>query len=212
MDGTLLDTEALTLRCWEKACAEYGYRNVHLVLLKLIGRTARDADTVLRQELGNDFPVELARAFKNQLAQGYFYEHGVPVKAGVRPTLMWLRDHKVPCAVASSTQRNKVLAHLERAALMEYFQCITGGDEISRSKPDPEIFVTTAGRLNVDPRDCVVFEDSFNGVIAAHDAGMRVVMVPDLIQPTPEILQLTHQTLRSLEDAIPLLHQLFHPE
>ncbi len=212
MDGTLLDTESLTLLCWEKACAEHGYYKVRRVLLKLIGRTALDADEVLRQELGNDFPVELVRASKNQMAQTHVHQHGVPVKTGVHSTLTWLRERNVPCAVASSTQREKVLAHLDRAALMEYFQCITGGDEVSRSKPDPEIFLATAERLKVEPKDCVVFEDSFNGVIAAHAAGMHVVMVPDLIQPTSEILQLTHQTLRSLEDAMPLLHQFFHRE
>lgn len=212
MDGTLLDTEELTLRCWEQACAKHGYYKVRTVLLKLIGRTARDADEVLRQELGNDFPVELVRASKNQMAQAHFHEHGVPVKAGVLSVLSWLQERRVPCAVASSTQREKVLAHLSRAELMEYFQCITGGDEVTRSKPDPEIFLATADRLNVNPQDCVVFEDSFNGVTAAHAAGMHVVMVPDLIQPTSEILQLTHHTLRSLEDAMPLLHQLLRQE
>lgn len=212
MDGTLLDTEALTMQCWERACEEHGYRDVKSVLLKLIGRTARDSDSLLLQELGNDFPVERVRVSKNQLAQAHFHEHGVPVKAGVHPTLTWLQEHKVPCAVASSTQREKVLSHLNSSTLMKYFQCITGGDEVRRSKPDPEIFVATAGRLHVNPRDCVVFEDSFNGVIAAHAAGMRVVMVPDLLQPTPEILQLTHKTLLSLEEAIPLLHQLLYPE
>ena len=89
------------------------------------------------------------------------------------------------------------------------FSFIVGGDQVQKGKPDPEIFLTAASGLDAEPSRCVVFEDSLNGVIAASAAGTHVVLVPDLVMPTPVMLSLARHVLGSLEQAEPLLTELF---
>lgn len=209
MDGTLFDTERLALECGEEICNTDGYPNARDTLIKLIGRTAKDSDDIIRADFGQHVDTHELRQRKHVLIDERIERHGIPVKPGVRPTLHWLAERGIPSAVASSTHQATVLSHLEREKLLEFFQLVIGGDQIQRGKPHPEIFLTAAERLKVRPEHCVVFEDSYNGVIAAHEAGMRVVMIPDLIPPNAEILDRVHHTLRSLEDAIPLFTEIF---
>ena len=71
---------------------------------------------------------------------------------------------------------------------------------MTKSKPDPDIYLKACELLKVDPKECYAVEDSYNGIRSAHAAGMKAIMIPDLLQPTPEILELTEQKLDSLLD------------
>ena len=93
---------------------------------------------------------------------------------------------------------------LDKANLLHYFDVVVAGDEVTNGKPNPEIFLRTAERLNIRPDGCVVFEDSPAGIQAAHAAGMRPILVPDLIAPSPDILEITYRVLGSLEEALGL--------
>jgi len=79
---------------------------------------------------------------------------------------------------------------------------VVGGDQVERSKPDPEIYLCAAARLGVEPRHCLALEDSDNGVRAAVAAGMHVAQVPDLVRPSPELLRLGHQVFESLTEVL----------
>jgi HAD superfamily hydrolase (TIGR01509 family) len=110
----------------------------------------------------------------------------VPWKPGARSLLAELRAAGVPLALVSSSYRrlvDAVLGHLPAGT----FATSVAGDEVRRPKPSPEPYVTAAARLGVDPRDCVVLEDSPTGVAAGEAAGAVVVAVPDLnpVGPTP---------------------------
>ena len=79
---------------------------------------------------------------------------------------------------------------------------------MARSKPEPDIFLKAASELDAAPADCVVLEDSYNGIKAAHAAGMLPVMVPDLLPPTPEVEHLLYRRVDSLDRVIPVLEEL----
>ncbi|MEO1650531.1 MAG: HAD-IA family hydrolase, partial [Pseudomonadota bacterium] len=81
---------------------------------------------------------------------------------------------------------------LKKAELLEAFQHVVGGDQVERSKPDPDIYLEAARRLSANPAASVALEDSENGVRAAHAAGMTVIQVPDLIQPSDSLRMLGH--------------------
>ena len=96
---------------------------------------------------------------------------------------------------------------LESAEADRFFDLVLGGDRVERSKPDPEIYRTACDRLNVRPDDCLVLEDSRNGLLSAYRAGCRPVMIPDLWQPDEEISALLYAKLDSLAQVPGLLHQ-----
>jgi HAD superfamily hydrolase (TIGR01509 family) len=84
---------------------------------------------------------------------------------------------KVPMAVASAGTSTMVKASLESVNMLSWFDAIVGSDEVKNGKPSPDVYLEAARRINVDPENCVVFEDSEAGMLAAKSAGMKVVAV-----------------------------------
>jgi len=121
-----------------------------------------------------------------QLADERFAQ-GVPCKPGLKELLSTLEDLGMPRIVASSSPRNMIEMNLQTSGTARYFHDVVSGTEVARSKPAPDTFLLAAEKLHTDPKDCLVLEDSFNGVRAGRAAGCVTVMVPDLMQPTDEI-------------------------
>jgi len=122
------------------------------------------------------------------------------MKPGVRQLLDDLQAAGCRIALASSTQTDIVEKELSDAGLRDYFSAVVGGDRAKRSKPNPDIFLVAAGLLGEEPENCIVIEDSFNGIRAAKAAGMTAVMVPDQLEPDEEIRALADLVLPSLLD------------
>jgi beta-phosphoglucomutase-like phosphatase (HAD superfamily) len=108
--------------------------------------------------------------------------------------------------VASSTYVHEVRRRLAKVGVLDFFQAVAGGDEVSRSKPDPAVYLLAADRLGVPPVRCLAFEDSDHGAKAAHEAGLRVVMVPDL---KAYDFASAYMKLSSLEDAMAHIDRWF---
>jgi HAD superfamily hydrolase (TIGR01509 family) len=104
-------------------------------------------------------------------------------------------------AVATSTARERAMYKLKKSGLEERFDAFACGDEISRGKPAPDIFLLAARLLHLPPEECLALEDSDAGVMAAQSAGMRVVVIPDVKPPSPEASAAAWQFLPSLTDA-----------
>jgi HAD superfamily hydrolase (TIGR01509 family) len=148
--------------------------------------------------------------FEDYLPRRQFYyfgilEQGIPVKEGAYELLTYLRAHGYKVGMATSTPWDTVKEHLERTDMTQYFDAIVTGDMIEHGKPAPDIYLLAAQRLGVDPAECVGVEDSPNGVRSIHAAGMRAVMIPDLVEPSPEVEALVWRKLDCLMDMIPLL-------
>ena len=119
--------------------------------------------------------------------------------------LSYLKAHGYKVGMATSTPWDTVKDHLERTDMMGYFDTIVTGDMIEHGKPAPDIYLLAAERLGVDPAECIGVEDSMSGVRSIHAAGMRAVMIPDMIQPTPEVEALVWKKLTELSELITLL-------
>lgn len=198
MDGLMLDTEAPALRAWEGAALALG-RDFDLTLCRqMIGRNFGDCVALICARHGADYPVDqLTRAW----AAGYdaiVAAEGIALKPGLDEILDLLDERGIATAVATSTRRERALAKLDRVGLTHRFAALVGGDEIVHGKPAPDIFIAAASRLGVIPGDCIVLEDSEPGIIGAAAAGMMPVMVPDLHQPSVELLLLKPLVLGSL--------------
>ena len=114
-------------------------------------------------------------------------EDGIPLKPGIREILEYLHGNGFKVGLASSTRRAVVLDELEKSELTDYFDVIIGGDLLKKSKPEPDIYLMACHELAVDPKNAYAIEDSYNGIRAAYAAGMKPIMVPDLMPPTKEM-------------------------
>lgn len=135
----------------------------------------------------------LYKKFNNAVSRRYHViddAEGVPVKTGARELLQWARDNAYTIGLASSTRQAVVEKELSERGLLPYFDYVLGGDRIARSKPAPDIYETACRALHAVPADTYAIEDSYNGIRAAHAAGMRPIMVPDLLPPTQEMYTL----------------------
>jgi len=131
------------------------------------------------------------------------------LKPGIHELLHYLDEKKIPRVLASSNQRKVIDTLLEAAGLTAEFPEIVCFDDVTRAKPDPEIFEKAHALLAVPKEELVILEDSANGIHAAHGAGISVIMIPDLIAPTTIIEEKVLKVLPSLEDVPDFLETAF---
>ena len=103
----------------------------------------------------------------------------------------------------------EIKERLTRVRVLEFFETIAGGDEVSRGKPDPAVYRLAAARLGIPPEQCLVFEDSAHGAASASAAGASVVLVPDMREPGAELAASVSLVLDSLVSVIPIVSTWF---
>ena len=200
MDGVLLDSERAVLAVWQELGRELTLPGIEAVFRRCVGTNKARTEEIFRAAYpGVDFARfdrETRRRFQSRWGEGR-----LPVKPGAREILAALRERGISLALASSTESGVVRRELDEAGLLSYFDAVVGGDQVTRSKPDPEIFLRAARALGAVPSDCFVVEDSFNGIRAAQAAGMRPLMVPDLLPPDGEMERLAEGIFPNLDAA-----------
>jgi beta-phosphoglucomutase family hydrolase len=124
-------------------------------------------------------PAEIKRlaGLKEELFRNIIRKNGIAPIPGVTTFLDQLRATSVPCAIGSSTPRENIDCVMEMIGLRSHFGVIVAGEDVTRGKPNPEVFLLAARRLGVAPKRSVVFEDAHVGIEAARAAGMKVVGV-----------------------------------
>jgi HAD superfamily hydrolase (TIGR01509 family) len=123
---------------------------------------------------------------------------GVAVKDGVVELLDLLDQKRLPRAIVTSSSYETVEGHLAFTGILPRFDAVIAQGDYDRGKPHPAPFLRGAEVLAKDPARCLVLEDSYNGVRAAHAAGMITVMVPDLLDATDEMRNLCHAIVNTL--------------
>ena len=198
MDGVIFDSEALVLSCWKIVAEKYGLEGIEDVFRMCIGTNHAETMHIVRRQLGETFDYEVFSTAASALSHKKTDLDGVPVKEGVRELLCYFRDNGYRIGLASSTRKEVVVQELGQAGLLDYFSVVVGGDMVRRSKPDPEIYLRACREMEADPTETFAIEDSLHGVRAAHAAGMRVFMVPDLVEPDEAVTKLAFAVYPSL--------------
>ena len=184
MDGTLFDTERLTMEGLRAISHKHGEReDIDEFYPTTCGATIENAKLLYEAFYGTDYPFYERREELRQWMRAYIDANGIPIKKGALELLTYLKDNGYKIALATSSSRTSAEGHIKRAGFEHFFDATVCGDEISHSKPHPEIFLTAAKKLGVAPEHCAVAEDSYVGVEAAAAAGMQVFMVPDMNPP-----------------------------
>ncbi len=205
-DGTLLDTEQHNFRCWQLTAESIGFELSEDFYRSMVGLTLEDSNQLLRQQFGHDSPLHDWRALRRQKFYQLWDEgQGPGWKAGLDQLLPYLQKREFKRAIASSSLKAELEHKLERSQLLEHFPVRVAGDEVAAGKPQPDVFLEAARRLDIAPELCLVVEDSIMGVIAARAAGMSVVFIPDMIPPDERVRRDCLAVLASLGEVVQLL-------
>jgi beta-phosphoglucomutase-like phosphatase (HAD superfamily) len=205
MDGLLLDSERPYRDAWLVICNEKGYRLSESIYLQAVGRDDRDTREIFRAHFGDNFPYDEISIDVRVMMDRQTGQAGHALKDGVLDLLEYLAQCSVPCAVATSTMRQKALARLGQANILRYFREVSGGDEVTKGKPEPDLYLLAAKKLGIAPAECLVFEDSAPGARAAHKAGMAVIVIPDLMEPPDDVRGFSLGVFSSLRHARPAI-------
>ena len=205
MDGVIFDSERACFECWLEAADMLKVKGMKEFYPRIIGTNANQTLRMAREAFdgitGEGTAEELQR-----LSSGIFHRRydngGLPLKKGAVEILGYLKDEGIRTALASSTRTQQVIRELTNAGLIDYFDSVTGGDSVTISKPDPQIYLIACEKLGSLPRETFAIEDSFNGIRSAHRAGMRPLMVPDMIPPDDEMLSLSEAIFGDLTEVL----------
>ncbi len=178
MDGTLVDNSAVHIEAFERFCARYGVTDWRE---KMKGVFGMGNDDIMRRILPESLIREKglqALADEKEAIYRAIYAPRIVLIAGLVDLLGRLRQAGIRCAVGSSGCRANIEFVLEKCAIAKFFDATVSGDQVTRCKPDPEIYLTAAKALGMEPSECVVFEDAEAGIESARRAGIgRIVAI-----------------------------------
>jgi HAD superfamily hydrolase (TIGR01509 family) len=177
MDGVLIDSNSFHLEKWAGYLREHKipFKEEELPLLILGKRN----DSLIRHFFGPNVTQEESRRMSEEVEARFraaFEAHARPLP-GLDRLIRECHAAGIPMAVASSAMCKNVEFAVDALGYRPYFRRMVSGDEVAHAKPDPEIYLKAAARLEVRPQDCVAFEDSFPGIGAVLAAGMKCVAI-----------------------------------
>lgn len=206
MDGLIIDSERLTFDMMVDYARELGHEITRERYVELLGANYDYTVNCLEEMMpgvdGKDFLKEFTRRYVEAVERG---------EQRIKPGFFELSDELVrrgiKSAVASSNLEKLVLLNLRALGIIDRFDALVYDGMAARAKPFPDLFLKAAELTETDPSRCLVLEDSFAGIYAARDAGMRAIIVPDMREPTSEILSLCERSCESLLGVIDYLNE-----
>ncbi|XP_063701325.1 pseudouridine-5'-phosphatase-like [Culicoides brevitarsis] len=205
LDGTILDSESVYTTIHEDICRKYGATLPFATRVKLFGTEEQKACAIVVADCNlpctpAEFYADFQKLSKERLAH-------CAVFAGVQKLITHCLANDIPIAIGSGSSSESIALKIQnyQDLIGQFHHMVTGTDpEVEKGKPAPDVFLITAKRFEppIDPKDCLVLEDSANGVKSAKNAGMQCVMIPDPKLPK-EFCTEADLVLESLEDFKP---------
>ena len=204
MDGLLVDSELVGLSVMQESGRGQGVELPLDLIRQTLGVTKAFSQDLYHRHYPQLDTEKLFVDFRAMMMQQA--EAGkIPLKKGAKELLSALKERGIPCAVASSSPLFIVELYLRKNEIADFFDVLVTGEPGMPSKPAPDIFLKAAQQLNTSPQDCLVLEDSVNGVKAGRAAGMQVGMVPDLVPYSDALAPYCDHVLPDLSAVLPLL-------
>lgn len=205
MDGLMFDTEGLWLRGVEKTNSECGYNVPLELIIKCIGHRKDKIDIMLKNTLGQDFNTEKFRELNRKYMDEEIASLGLKKKKGLDELLEFLYGKNIKVAIASSSSFERVHSRLQQAGVSDkYFDKIVGGNMVTEPKPAPDIYLIACRELGVNPENTLALEDSDAGILSAHLAGLKPILIPDIKTPKPETEKIAYRKFNDLSEVISL--------
>ena len=205
MDGLLVDSEKVYYQANRMAAHTMGFELTADDQHAILGTTDQYMRQYFETKLGSTDKMTQFIALSYAKVEEVVQNDGVAIKPGLVELLDYCDDRGIDRVIASSNFRNMVEDFMQSTGLRTRFDRIVTGDEVTHSKPNPEIFLKALEQLAVPAAKTLVLEDSPNGVLAASRANIPVIMIPDMVAPTAITNQQTLATVANLAEVIPFL-------
>lgn len=206
MDGLMVDTESLSTEAFINSAKAQGYNMTKEETLKVLGFTkANIYQFWIDYFQGTNVDGKKLVDDHYEYIENVLYTVGPEKMPYVEELLKYLRENNYKIAVASSSDTADIKNNLEKTKLEKYIDEIASGAEVENGKPAPDVFLLAAKRLGVDPKDCLILEDSKAGIKAGKASGAMVFMVPDMFTVDKECEDTADRILTNLGEVIGML-------
>ena len=206
MDGLMVDTESLSTEAFINSAKVQGYNMTKEETLKVLGFTkANIYQFWIDYFQGTNVDGKKLVDDHYEYIENVLYTVGPEKMPFVEELLKYLKENNYKIAVASSSDTADIKNNLEKTKLEKYIDEIASGAEVENGKPAPDVFLLAAERLGVDPKDCLILEDSKAGIKAGKASGAMVFMVPDMYTVDKECEDTADRILTNLGEVIEIL-------
>ena len=175
MDGVIIDSEPIHFEVDMQTMKDLGCEISVEELEKYVGTTNEYMFTDIKKNYNIRKSVEEIINYNVEMVKNKIIQSNLEPIEGIRELLIDLKNKNIPAAIASSSPKDFIDVVVSKFELQDYFKYIVSGEEVANGKPAPDVYIETAKKLGLSPKDCTVIEDSKNGVLAAKTAGMKCI-------------------------------------
>ncbi len=208
MDGLMINTEKLLMRFWIESAQSFDFNMTKEDVLSIRSLAGKYTEAKLKKRFGDDFDYQAVRLKRIKLMNDYILKNGIEKKKGLDKLLIYLKEKGYKTSVATATDLKRANMYLDIIKVKKYLDKIVCATMVENGKPKPDIYLKACEELDVSPCEAIALEDSPNGIISAHDAGCKAIMIPDLSEPDEDIKKLLFKRLDSLDKVIEVLENI----
>ena len=200
LDGTLIDTEKYYNRVWPIAFAHFGHEISAKECLDVRSLGNPHILEWMQKRFGENVECEEIRKYARKLVNELIEKEGLHLKKGVIECLEFLKTKNVFIYIVTATALERTDICITKLGIKKYFDKVISATTVEKGKPAPDVYLEAAKLANVNPSECIAVEDSPNGAMSAINAGMNVIMVPDLSEPDEELKKKLFDKISSLSE------------
>lgn len=205
VDGTLVDSESVYVKAALKNLEVNHYNIPMSAIMGIIGQNKVAGQKLIESTQDDSFNYDKYLQDFRKIRDELLEKEPYKLKKGALNILNYCKKHDIKMAIATSTARDKQIKVLTELGIIDYFDYMVFGDEIKNSKPDPEIYLKVFEHYNYGKDEMIIYEDSKNGILSAHNAGIRVVYIKDIVEVEEEVTSLCYKQVKDLDEGIELL-------
>lgn len=209
MDGLIFDTEWIYKESWQYATHLQGFELSDELYYAFIGVQDKDCERLLTLHVSDKIDLDMHRKTRDAYFNSMRDTGGVKYKFGFHALFSTLKNKNLKCALVTSSPRSEVELNFAGTHYLGQFDAVFTAEDVERGKPSPDGYLKAIQKIGIAPENCLVLEDSNNGVLAGLKAGCITAMVPDILGPRPDIEPHIHYILRDLESAIGIIDSEF---
>ncbi|MGB5444134.1 MAG: HAD family phosphatase [Psychromonas sp.] len=199
MDGLIFDTEGLYKKSWQCAVNEQGLILTDQFYQHFIGVQDAQCEEMLQMKFADQLDMPRFRKTRDQML-AVARENGVAYKAGFNALFSGLKNRGFKSALVTSSAFPQVEHHFAGSEYLSLFDAVITSEQVKNGKPAPDCYLIACEQIGIIPAECLVLEDSNNGMRAALDAGCYALMIPDMLLPDADVAQRATAVLSSLSE------------
>lgn len=208
LDGTLIDDEKFTISSKIIEGKKYGYNVKRKDVILSLGMSKENSQKHFTSLYGDSFPVQELAYQRFVYIVNYMKKNGIKLKPYVSKIIRFCEKNDIVIGICTSTTSEKIREYQKYGNLFDHFDFIVTGDEVTNGKPSPDIFLKGLKKANVNKNEALVIEDSNIGVEASINAGIDVIMIPDLAKPQGKTLTNRVKVYKNLNDVISFVKEI----